>query len=67
MGFNRCGWWAGSRYALSFKCCLGFGFGGPNAGSRSGDMLECRSGAVWPVAAEHLCGERWVVGEPSVM
>ena len=45
---------------------MSFGFGGPDAGSRSGDMPECSSRAVWLVAAEHLCGERWVVGEPSV-
>ena len=46
---------------------MSFGFGGPDAGSRSGDMPECSSRAVWLVAAEHLCGERWVVGEPSVI
>ena len=67
MVLSRCGWWAGSRYALSFKRCLGFGFGGPNARSRSGDMPEGGSRTVWLVAAEHLCGERWVVGEPSVI
>ena len=65
MGFNRCGWWAGSRYALSLY--VSFGFGGPDARSRRGDMPECSCRAVWLVAAEHLCGERWVVGEPSVM
>ena len=56
MVIKRGGWWAGSRDALSFTGCLGFGFGGPNAGTRSGDVPECGSGAVWLVAAEHLGG-----------
>ncbi len=66
MRINRGGWWAGSRNTLSFTGYLGCGFGGPNARTRSGDVPECGSGTMWLVAAEHLCGERWVVGEPSV-
>ncbi len=66
MRINLGGWWTGSRDTLSFTGCLGFGFGGPNTGTRSGDVPECGSGAVRLVAAEHLCGERWVVGEPFV-
>jgi hypothetical protein len=51
---------------LPFFVQRGLWFGGPDAGSRRGDMPESGGRAVGLVAAEDLCGEGRVVAEPSL-
>ena len=51
---------------LAFLVDRDLWFGGPDAGSRRGDVPKCGGGAVRLISAEDLRGEGRVVAEPSL-